>query len=298
MSHNLIARIAVAVVAIPAILWIGYQGGYWLLGMIALFGLIGMIEFLRGEGYTPGHRGFWLMLLFVALWFGLFFLIPFEFAPEATGMGLVYLPAILLAHLLALFVFTGVSLSVGKETPAELMQRATRLYWGAMYICLLYPCVLLVAHLPESGFMSDGPAAFSGGDLLLFLFGLLWLGDTAAMGVGHWLGKRKLAPTVSPNKTVEGFIGGILGAIVVGLIMYFWKLNALGITHVILLAIGCSVFGQLGDLVESMWKRSVGVKDSSTIIPGHGGVLDRFDSLLFAAPFMVGYVTIVHLVTA
>jgi phosphatidate cytidylyltransferase len=131
--------------------------------------------------------------------------------------------------------------------------------------------------------------ASSGGDLLLFLFGVLWVGDTAAMGVGKWLGRHKLAPAVSPNKTVEGFIGGFVGALAVGLLMAFWKFGQLPLYHVLFMALGCSLFGQLGDLVESMWKRSLGIKDSSDIIPGHGGVLDRFDSLLFAAPFMYGY---------
>jgi phosphatidate cytidylyltransferase len=129
----------------------------------------------------------------------------------------------------------------------------------------------------------------SGGDRLLFLFGLLWVGDTTAMWVGSALGRHKLAPTVSPNKTVEGFVGGILGALAIGVVMIFWRLDAIPWYHVLIIAFGCSIFGQLGDLVESMWKRSLGIKDSSAIIPGHGGVLDRFDSLLFAAPFMLFY---------
>ena len=129
----------------------------------------------------------------------------------------------------------------------------------------------------------------------MFLFGLLWVGDTAAMFVGGAIGKHKLAPTVSPNKTIEGFIGGIVGALVIGALMCFWKFSEVPAYHVMLIALGCSVFGQLGDLVESMWKRSIGIKDSSAIIPGHGGVLDRFDSLLFAAPFMSFYFTYVML---
>jgi len=71
--------------------------------------------------------------------------------------------------------------------------------------------------------------------------------------------------------------------------MIFWKFSSVPWHHVLIIALGCSFFGQLGDLAESMWKRSVGIKDSSAIIPGHGGVLDRFDSLLFAAPFMYIY---------
>ena len=150
---------------------------------------------------------------------------------------------------------------------------------------MLYPYVYLVG----SGQHQIMGTSIQSGDWLLFLFGLLWVGDTAAMGVGKWIGKHKLAPAVSPNKTVEGFFGGIVGAVVIGVIMYLWKFSDISFTHVLAIAVGCSVFGQLGDLVESMWKRSLGIKDSSAIIPGHGGVLDRFDSLLFAAPFMYYY---------
>ena len=82
-----------------------------------------------------------------------------------------------------------------------------------------------------------------------------------------------------------------MGAALVGLLMIFWKFSHVAWYDVMVLAVGCSISGQIGDLVESMWKRSINIKDSSAIIPGHGGVLDRFDSLLFAAPFMYLYVT-------
>jgi phosphatidate cytidylyltransferase len=88
---------------------------------------------------------------------------------------------------------------------------------------------------------------------------------------------------------VEGFLGGLLGALLVGVVMVFWKFSSVPWYHVLVIALGSSFFGQLGDLVESMWKRSVGIKDSSALIPGHGGILDRFDSLLFGAPFMWFY---------
>lgn len=277
MSKNLIARIAVAAVFIPAILWVCYQGGVWLLGMLTLFALIGIAEFMIGEKIERSSSLFWCTLFFVGLWFYAIF--------KNLGRGF---EMILFSELLLLgfVVVSGLLVALQRKPPGELMTLVSRLTWGVLYICMLYPTVYGVSHV---GGQSTG---FSGGDLLLFLFGLLWVGDTAAMGIGAWLGKHKLAPTVSPNKTIEGFIGGIVGAIAVGALMYFWKLEGLGLVHVLALAVGCSIFGQLGDLVESMWKRSVGIKDSSAIIPGHGGILDRFDSLLFAAPFMFGYLVL------
>jgi len=181
------------------------------------------------------------------------------------------------------FVLTSLMHAVGKRPASDLFERQSRLFWGVSYIAVLYPFVY---------WCGQGFRDVSGGDRLLLLFGLLWIGDTAAMGVGKWLGRHKLAPSVSPNKTVEGFIGGIVGAVAVGLVVHVWRLESsqfFTLSDAVLLSVGCSVFGQLGDLVESMWKRSVGIKDSSAIIPGHGGVLDRFDSLLFAAPFMYFY---------
>ena len=158
----------------------------------------------------------------------------------------------------------------------------SRLLWGFTYIIFLYPFVYAINGV----YFGGGLASAGGGDRMLFLFAVLWVGDTAAMWIGSAVGKHKLAPTVSPNKTIEGFVGGLLGALAVGVLMIFWKFSSVSWYHVLLIALGCSFFGQLGDLVESMWKRSLGIKDSSAIIPGHGGVLDRFDSLLFAAPFM------------
>jgi phosphatidate cytidylyltransferase len=281
MSRNLIARIAVAVVAVPAILWISYRGGVWLFGMVMLFALLAAGEFLTREGFRPSGLIFWLGLVAIGLSIGVstgFVDLSRLLTVEMSIYGGV------LAVLSAFFLITAMILVVGKESPAELFKRHARLMWGVLYLGLLYPFVYKVGQgLPTIG----------GGDCLLFLFALLWLGDTAAMGVGKWLGKHKLAPTVSPNKTVEGFVGGIVGALVIAVVMHFWRLPDLGLVHLVFIALGASVFGQLGDLVESMWKRSLGIKDSSSLIPGHGGLLDRFDSLLFAAPFVYAYLHLV-----
>ena len=282
MSKNLLVRIAVAVVAIPIILWICYRGGTWLFGMVLLFALVATVEFLLNEGHRPRGGLFWLGLLGVTL------LLVTRYRPIVETGEILHRDTLLV--IVGLFLVTGVVLAVGRLSPGDLFRRHGRFMWGMLYVGLLYPYVYLLGT--EFG---RPTAPFAGGDLLLFLFGLLWVGDTAAMGIGKWLGRRKLAPSVSPNKTVEGFIGGLAGAIVIGVVMHFWRLPQLSMVHLLVLALGCSVFGQLGDLVESMWKRSLQIKDSSAIIPGHGGVLDRFDSLLFAAPFMYYYLRIVVL---
>lgn len=261
MNKNLLIRTAVAAVAIPIILWICYQDEPLLWGMVTLFALVAMAEFLIAEGYGFRSAVFWLGLLATIA-----NMVSHLLGPIFNWAYFHQLPLVLT------FLVCAMVVTVGRRSPSELFTAHARLMWGTVYLFLLYPYVALVGVYT--------------GDWLLFLFGLLWLGDTTAMFVGKAFGKHKLAPTVSPNKTVEGFVGGIVGAIIVAIILGFWRLNMIPMWQLVLIAILCSVFGQLGDLVESMWKRSLNLKDSSSIIPGHGGVLDRFDSLLFAAPVM------------
>lgn len=286
MSRNLATRIAVAVVAIPLILWICYTGGLWLFGMVALFAGAALLEYLQNEGFTAKEILFWAAWLAVAGCLAVTSMaIPPTAAHSLFGDSVPFY-AIIPPVLIGFFLITAMISAIGKRPPKELFERHARLVWGVVYIGLLYPFVYAIGY---DDLIQRQAQAQYGGDLLLFLFALLWVGDTAAMGFGKWLGRAKLAPTVSPNKTVEGFVGGLIGSLAVGLLMAFWRFRQLPIHHVLLIALGCSLFGQLGDLAESMWKRSLGIKDSSAIIPGHGGVLDRFDSLLFAAPFMYGY---------
>lgn len=121
---------------------------------------------------------------------------------------------------------------------------------------------------------------------ILFAFLIIWATDTGAYFSGRAFGKRKLWPDISPNKTVEGAIGGIVTACVVAIIFHLIHPFPHSLLFVILVAIFASIVGQVGDLVESAFKRNYGVKDSGKILPGHGGILDRFDSLLFVLPFL------------
>ena len=123
-----------------------------------------------------------------------------------------------------------------------------------------------------------------GAPTLIWLVGVISISDSAQYYAGTLFGKRKLAPIVSPGKTIEGAIGGLVAAPIAGVVIARWAMpeTAIGVTT--LLAIGLALFGMAGDLFESLLKRSAGAKDSSHLIPGHGGVLDRIDAYLFAAP--------------
>ena len=141
-------------------------------------------------------------------------------------------------------------------------------------------------------FMLQGTLSRTGSRLVLALFVITWLGDTAAYFVGTFLGKHKLAPRVSPKKSWEGAAGNLAGNVAGAFLMIATVCTEWTWVDAVALGLLMGVAGQLGDLVESTWKRSAGVKDSNVgvAIPGHGGILDRVDSLVFAAPVLYGYV--------
>ncbi len=133
------------------------------------------------------------------------------------------------------------------------------------------------------------------GQLLLAIFIIIWASDSFAYLVGKYLGKHKLAEKISPKKTIEGFIGGLAGSLVTGYIIYVYTnwFQMLNLGQFFILIFIIVIFGTLGDLLESRFKRLANVKDSGQIIPGHGGILDRLDSFIFALPFVYIFLLII-----
>lgn len=235
------------------ILWLG---GGWYAGLVALLATLGYVEFCRMG--RVGWRSWWALPGFLVVWVILFSGI----ALRGTSIISLGLDAVL-TGLIIFFL-----LMVLSRNHLDIYQVAY-LFVGAIYIGFGF------SYMIQIRWMTDG--------LLwsLFVLGVIWAGDTGAYFIGRKLGKRKLWPAISPNKTVEGSLGGLVLSMIVGFSIAStipsldWQ-AALGITLVV------AVAGQLGDLVESAIKRTTGVKDSGGLLPGHGGVLDRFDSLLFA----------------
>ena len=147
-------------------------------------------------------------------------------------------------------------------------------FFGIIYIPFLLSHFTLINKLPEGVLW------------VLLLVTTVWVGDTFALVVGSLWGRHKLCPQISPNKTVEGFVGCFVGAILSIFCFKFLFLPTLAGKEALIAGSGIALFGQLGDLSESMIKRGARVKDSGSLIPGHGGMLDRLDSLLFASPFL------------
>jgi phosphatidate cytidylyltransferase len=150
--------------------------------------------------------------------------------------------------------------------------------FGILYIGLLLSYVTLI----------DNTAL--GKQWVFFLVSTVWAADIGAFFIGSLVGRHKLYPKVSPNKTLEGLGGGVGGAVAAALVYRKVFFPGLDVSDCIFLGFSLTLFGQMGDFTESMIKRSAQVKDSSGLIPGHGGMLDRLDSFLFSAPFLYYYI--------
>ena len=163
--------------------------------------------------------------------------------------------------------------------------RVTGTTFGQLYL----GCGMAALALIKKDGGSDGP-----GFVLLALM-LSWLSDTGAYFAGRFLGKHKLYEAVSPKKTVEGALGGLAGGTLGAVLVVTFYLKSLPMVHALVLAILAGGLGQMGDLGESLLKRSVGVKDSGGIVPGHGGILDRVDALLVTGTFCYLYILFVRM---
>jgi len=149
--------------------------------------------------------------------------------------------------------------------------------FGIVYVALLFSFQVAI---------HAGPI---GKKWLVFLYLVIWASDTGAYYVGTAFGKHRLYEKISPKKSIEGLIGGVLASALVAVLCKLWLVPALGWVEAALFGAILALVGTVGDLAESLIKRSAGVKDSGTIIPGHGGILDRMDSMLFAAPVLYFY---------
>ncbi len=156
-----------------------------------------------------------------------------------------------------------------------------------------------ITGIVYAGFLTTYLALFKrlapvseGGHLVILVLVIAWLADTGGYFAGRFLGKAKLYEAVSPKKTWAGAYGGIAGSLLGVVVMKLFFLEGLSWIDVAVIAIGGGILGQLGDLTESLIKRSVGVKDSGALLPGHGGILDRIDAVLFIAPFVYGYLVV------
>lgn len=263
-ASNLLQRALSACLFVPLVLGLAWMGGWWLFALVLAIVGRGSWELLflaRQAGYRPGILIGVLLAVSVPLYIQLC----------GADRGLILL---LLMATLAAF-----SLTLCSGTEGYLRNSLLTLS-GVLYLGLPGSAPLLLAsHVGELA-----PV------VLVSIFLSIWLTDAFAYGGGRMWGQRRLVPSISPGKTVVGFACGMLGAVVpVALIEY---LPGWPVPLFVGLCLTVGVVSQLGDIVESAIKRDLGVKDAPSLIPGHGGMLDRFDSYLFAFPVAVVYIVL------
>ena len=243
-------RLLTAAIGIPLIVLVTLWAPSWLFAaMIAAAGARCFEELLvLGAARLDSRPGRWALLLGIGV----------------TLSFLGGLPIVLGAVTLSVLIAATVT-SLSASLPEALPKVALSLM-GILY-CALLPGFLLLMER----------------EMVIVLLGILWIGDTAAFYGGRSMGRHLLAPSISPRKTVEGAFAGLIASIVAGVVLGFALTDA-GSGRLVAASLVSGCAGQVGDLAESALKRSAGVKDSSSLLPGHGGMLDRLDGLLFAAP--------------
>jgi phosphatidate cytidylyltransferase len=267
VESNLRARLITAAIGIPLlILLVGWGPSWAFVGVFLFFILEALREYFAMA--FPGRLKEQLWGILFGLSLSLVLLLPA--APEREA-GLAFL--FVLGFAAYLFM------------AGKLEERLNRLAWtllGAVYLGYLLPHWVLLFRLPH------------GRAWVFFVLIVIMLGDTAAYFVGSQFGTKKLAPEISPGKTAEGCLGYLGGSVLGGLLAAKFLITELATVEVVTLAAVLSVLGQIGDLFESLIKRVFTVKDSGTFLPGHGGLLDRLDSLIFPAVFATAYLRVFH----
>lgn len=250
-------------------------GGYVLFSVIVLITMIGLMELLRVVKINKSGLGA-VVYIFVLLYF--LYLLLTELLkynePWLNSIGTVFFPffsALFLVFILAVYVLT---------FPKYNSEQITLSFFAFFYVAVTLSYIFKVRNME------------SGAYTVWLIFIGSWGSDTMAYVVGRKLGKHKIAPKLSPKKSLEGLIGGIAGAALIGVIyaLIFKTQLEVSISNPVLLfglvgAVG-SVVSQIGDMAASAIKRNKGIKDYGTLIPGHGGILDRFDSVIFIAPIV------------
>ena len=254
-------------IALPFLIFLVYKGGVPFTILISIAALVALWEYYRLV-FNGDAR---LISNIILIWgYGINFAIvwsTFLVGPDLS-VSLIGLNLLAVA-LISLFQF---------KTDQTVLDRVVKQLQGVIYIPVLLSFLILIRQ------------SSSGMVWIFVLLAVVFAGDTSAYYVGSYFGRHKLNPAVSPGKTIEGSIGGLVANLVIGGVAKFFFLSDLpwGLGLLFFLAIG--IAGQVGDLFESELKRATGIKDSSGILPGHGGVLDRIDALLFASP--VAYIFI------
>jgi len=280
MPPGLWVRLVSSFIGIPLLLVLVFfevdpsRTGILFTGALALVAMLGAGEFFRAlrlRHFRPSSAGGFAAVLAIQL--------------TAWGSSNRQIDDLLPLFLAVMVIGTLIHQVVRRES--EPLANAGVTFFGVIYVGWMMSYLIRLRSFGGTISPFPFPETPRGAWIVLYVFAVTWISDTGAYFVGSRFGKRKLAPRLSPNKTFEGAIGGLVAACLMSLAWGHW----IGIPwwHCIVLGPLLGLLGQIGDLCESALKRDLGIKDFGGIMPGHGGVLDRFDSLLFTAPIAYYY---------
>jgi len=259
-------RVLASVIFLPCLFIIARRGGFYYLALIDIMILIGLWEFykmMEAKGLRP-YKALGILSGLALSWY-------------------VFFQQGVYANFFLSVIFIGImTLELARREKGLAVYHISVTIFGVFYVAWLGSHLILLRELPHLKGL-DYSIGFS---FVMVVFVLTWCYDTGAFFVGMQFGKHQIFPKVSPGKTAEGVLGGVIFSIIGSLVVRLTLAPYLSVIHAVGLALISSVVGQLGDLVESMIKRDVKIKDASATIPGHGGVLDRFDSVLFTSPLI------------
>jgi phosphatidate cytidylyltransferase len=271
---NFASRMFINLLGIPAIILLARAGGLPYMVFFGLVAVLGQIEFyylIKQKGFQP-----WTNIGVIS---GIIWIL------------IAYLSQGLLCSLLLLLLL-GFLLIVLIHPVTNAIVNVAVTFLGFLYLPFLISILIILREMPEryDGNFLDGYF------LVVLVFSSIWICDALAYVFGKWLGKRhKIAPKISPGKSWAGCIAGLCGALLTVILFYYldWKPENLGLRDLLIIGLITGIIGQAGDFIESAFKRDVGVKDSSSLLLGHGGILDRFDSFLIAPGFVYLYLLII-----
>jgi len=262
MGKNLLTRILIAVFAIPLILYIVYLGGYYFLSLVGIIAGASLYELINiGKKY-----GLILSNIF-GITTGLIILVEMYF------YGFDYVPLTFVAIIILLLI-----VYLKSDTKNPFLELGFYIF-SLFYIAIFLGCLILLREIPKLDYSTSGK-------LIITLLGIVWSVDTFAFFIGRKIGVHKIFRRISPKKSVEGAIAGIIGGFLFMLAAKYIFIEKLDLVKLVIITAVVVVFGQVGDFVESQIKRKAGLKDSSNLLLGHGGFLDRFDSLIFISPIV------------
>lgn len=311
--ESLSTRVLVALIAIPLILWLTMLGGYYFFFLIAVISSLTLYEFY-GLAETKGAAPLKTLGLIAGVIINAVFVyerfqvdiyqfilthwnIHLAMFSQHQLLTVVLLKLLLLTMLIELFRTKG-SPIINIATTISGVFIISLCFGTLIFLRELFPYGFPVYKFFPTGYADDLQFAQInrwGGYTVIAVFATIWMCDTAAYFGGSAFGRHRLFESVSPKKTWEGAVFGFIFSVLTMMAAKILVLGYLTFQHAIVIGVLIGVFGQLGDLIESRFKRDAGVKDSSKLIPGHGGMYDRFDSLVYISPIVYLYIDFVVL---